>query len=749
MDHFAAPAGTNSVVLRAAGVALMLDVSPGRLPSVLHWGPDVGELTGAELAALRDMSTPVRASHSIDEPQPVTVLPEHATGWMGLPGLSGSRAGADWSPRFTIARLVCDPSSLASRSTDAIGAPLISDEMPDSSALSRAGRVTVDARDDAAALALRLEIELTHHGLVRLRAGVRNDHRDLPYTVDGLMLALPVPNVAQELLDLAGRHLRERSPQRQPFNVGARVRESRRGRPGHDATLLLVAGEPGFGFRSGAVWGVHVGWSGNHRTYAERLSSGAAVLGGGELLLPGEIQLAPGEEYTGPWLYASYGNGLDELSARFHDYLRDDPARTELRRPVVLNTWEAVYFKHDLDVLHRLADAAAKVGAERFVLDDGWFRGRRDDRAGLGDWYVDERVWPNGLHPLVDHVRHHGMEFGLWVEPEMINPSSDLARANPDWILATGHRRPPEARGQQVLDLTIPAAFDHILTRLDALLTEYEIRYLKWDHNRDLIDAGHGPTGKPGVHAQTHALYRLIDELRRRHPNVEIESCAGGGGRVDLGILARTDRIWTSDCIDALERQQIQRWTALLVPPELMGSHVGHRTSHTTGRSHTLSFRAGTALFGSFGMEWDLTTASPGELDELSQWIALYKELRPLLHAGTVVRADSPDPALWVHGVVAADRTDAVFAIVQLATGVCAPPGQVRLPGLDASRRYRVTPLPPGDTCVEPARWAKAGGLTVPGSVLAATGVQAPVLQPEQLYLLRVTATAPSARQPG
>jgi alpha-galactosidase len=471
-------------------------------------------------------------------------------------------------------------------------------------------------------------------------------------------------------------------------------------------------------------------------------------------LLPGEIALRPGEEYSTPYLYASYGRGLDALAARFHSYLRSLPghAANGRPRPVILNTWEAVYFDHDVDRLRALADHAAEVGVERFVLDDGWFRNRRDDSSGLGDWYVDEKVWPNGLHPLLDHVRGLGMDFGLWVEPEMINPDSDLARAHPEWILATGGRQPLLARQQQVLDLGNPDAYAYILDRLTALLAEYTISYLKWDHNRDLVDAGRPPGGEAGVHIQTVAVYRLLDELRKAHPELEIESCSSGGARVDLAILSRTDRIWASDSNDPLERQSIQRWTGLLLPPELVGSHVGPPQSHTTGRRHDLSFRAGTALFSHFGIEWDISSATTQERAELQRWVALYKELRGLLHSGTVVTGDHADEALWVHGVVAPDADHAVFALVAMSTGISAAPGRVRLPGLAPDIVYTVRTLPPGNAPHGPLRipppdWIVAGGVTLPGRVLAEVGIQAPVMYPEQLLLLHVTAIARDRRR--
>jgi alpha-galactosidase len=336
-------------------------------------------------------------------------------------------------------------------------------------------------------------------------------------------------------------------------------------------------------------------------------------------------------------------------------------------------------------------------------------------------------------------VRGLGLEFGLWVEPEMVSPDSDLARAHPEWILAAGGRMPPEGRYQQVLDLGHPQAYAYLLERLDSLVTEYRLGYLKWDHNRDLVEAGHSRTGGAGVHAQTAAAYRLMDELRTRHPGLEIESCSSGGGRVDLGVLERTDRVWTSDCTDALERQQIQRWTGLLLPPELLGAHVSAPVSHQTRRTHTLGFRAGTALFGHFGIEWDLTRAAAAERAELAEWVAAYKELRSLLHSGEVVRGDHPDPALWVHGVVAEDRSRAVYALVQTATSVQAPAGPARLPGLADDVDYRVTRLHPGDRCEGPATsalpwWTE--GVELSGRVLTTVGVQAPTLHPESLVLI-------------
>ncbi|SFJ65586.1 alpha-galactosidase [Cellulomonas sp. KH9] len=710
--------------LSAAGVSLVLDVSEGMLPRVLHWGAHLGDPGPAELEQLRATAVPPVSSATVDHPVPLALLPEQSAGWLGTPGVTGHRDGADFSTAFAVDDVT------VTHDVERDGAPV-------------AHRVVVTASDEVARLALRLELELLPDGALRTRAGLTSTG-DGVFTLGGIDLALPVPREADEILDFTGRHLRERSPQRHPFVAGTHLRESRRARA-HDGTLLLLAGRHGFGHRSGEVWGVHVAWSGNTRAFAEQvMPSGTRVLGGGELLLAGEVRLAEGETYTSPWLYGSYGDGLDALSHRFHAYLRSRPRHPRTPRKALINVWEAVYFDHDLTRLTALADAAAAAGIERYVLDDGWFRGRRDDTAGLGDWVVDPDVWPDGLHPLVDHVTAAGMEFGLWFEPEMVNPDSDLARRHPEWILQTGGRMPPPSRHQQVLDLAHPGAWDHVFGQMDAILTEYAIGYVKWDHNRDLVDAGHTPTGAAGVHAQTLAAYRLLDALRARHPQVEFESCSGGGGRVDLGILERTDRVWTSDTIDALERQTIEAGTGLLVPPEMLGSHIGSPASHTTGRHHDLSFRGATALFGHLGVEWDLTAATPAERAEVARWVATYQEHRDLLHHGRTLRTDDPDPALRVHGVVALDGREAVVAVVQVAAGVWAPPGRLRIPGLDPGTTYDVRPLAPADHIAPhhrgglPRWWGH--GTRLSGRSLATVGVQLPQQHPERTVLLHLTA---------
>jgi alpha-galactosidase len=719
---------SSAILLRSAGVAVLLDARGPQLPRVLHWGADPGDLGDEALERLAADLQPGLARSGFDEPWPFPLLPGQVDGWTGRPGLSGSRGGLAPYPHLELA-------APAEVHPDDGGAQVL----------------TARGVDNGAGLEVSNELRLEPTGLLRVRHTVTNTGEG-PYALDGLLALLPVPDRAGELLDLTGRWCRDHTPQRQRFTHGTHARESRRGRTGHDATLLLVAGTPGFGFRSGEVWAVHTGWSGNHVHLAERLpegagAGGAGVLGGGELLLPGEVPLAPGESYTTPWVFFTYSaDGLDGASARVHRWLRSRPQHPRNPRPLVLNTWEAVYFDQDLDTLTRLAEQAARVGVERFVLDDGWFGARRDDTRGLGDWYVAPDVWPEGLRPLADRVRALGMDFGLWFEPEMANPDSDVVREHPDWVLTPSA---PGWRGQVVLDVANPGAYDYLLGSISALVDEVGIAYIKWDHNRDVHVAVGSTTGRAGVHGQTAAVYRLLDELRARHPGLEIESCSSGGARIDLGILERTDRVWGSDCNDPLERQLIQRWEGLLVPPELIGSHVGDTVSHTTNRPASLGMRTITALFAHAGLELDVTKCTDDELAALSAWARLYREVRGLLHSGDVVRADLPGDDVLLHGVVAPDRREALYAYVRLTTSPEEQTGRLLLPGLDPGLEYDVVHRPEAGAAstVEASTvekvatpWFERGSVRVSGAVLGRVGLPAPRLDPAQAVVLHVRA---------
>lgn len=414
--------------LRRGGTSVVVQLDGGRLPRLLHWGTDLGELAEDTLSTLVQTVQPAIGDSAVTYPQPVPVLPLLSEGWLGRPGIVGSRGGRAFAPMFG-------------------GGHSTVQETDDLS------RLTTTATDPASGLELTVVMELSASGLLSVAADLTNTGDD-DYRLDALEMALPLPAEATEILDLTGRWALERVPQRHPLAAGSWVRESRGGKPGLDHTVMLTVGEESFGFRHGRVWGVHLGWSGNQVLAAELVPAGTRSLRGGELFLPDEVVLSPGGIYRSPRLYGSWAEGLDGLASRFHRYLRARPSHPRAPRPVLVNTWEAVYFDHDPERLTALAEDSAALGAERFVVDDGWFLGRRDDQRALGDWVVDPEVWPQGLDGLAARVHDLGMEFGLWVEPEMISLDSDLARAHPEWVFDAGHGPGLASRQQHGLDLT-------------------------------------------------------------------------------------------------------------------------------------------------------------------------------------------------------------------------------------------------------------------------------------------------------
>lgn len=694
--------------LRAGGTSLLIDVSDGRV-SIPFWGPDLGGLDDAELAAIRESTRPHAATASLDEPRPIELVPTSATGWFGLPALAGARPdGTGFSHRFLVTQM---------------------DAAPD--------RAELVVRDEHAHLAVSARLAIDPSGLVRIALTLTNEGDD-PFRVDAFSVALPLPGTAAEILHTTGRHLKERTPERHALTHGRHVRESRRGRPGLDGTLFVAAGEPGFGFESGRVCAAHLAWSGNGHITIDRVPARVPVLFAGEVLESGEVELAPGETYETPEVLVAWGDGLNAVTRRFHDHVRARPTHPRRARPITLNTWEAVYFDQTPETLIALADSAAALGVERFVIDDGWFQGRRDDHRGLGDWFVDPDVWPDDtLDALAGRVRSHGMELGLWFEPEMANPDSDVVRRHPEWVMRIPGRTPLTARHQVALNLARTDVQDHLFERIDALVREYRLAYLKWDHNRDVTDPADAESGRPTVHAATVGLYRLLGRIKAAHPDLEIESCASGGGRVDLGILRFTDRVWGSDANDAVDRLGIQKYTGVILPPELIGAHVGEATSHATGRTHGLDFRASVAVFGHFGIEWDIRELDDVVRDRLAEWTAFYREWRGLIHTGVMIHADLADPGADLRGVVSPDGSTALFARTQVSTSVDSPPQRVRLPGLDPKRRYEVSIVGPSASTLA-AQPIIARRMS--GQVLAEIGIEWGPQRPETCVLLAARA---------
>jgi alpha-galactosidase len=476
---------------------------------------------------------------------------------------------------------------------------------------------------------------------------------------------------------------------------GETVLTSRRGITSHQANPWVMIDDGAAGEEHGAVYSCALAWSGTWRLTVQRLPTERLTVSAGFGHDPVTWELPGGQEMVTPVCAGLYAeDGFGAASRAWHAYARahvlPHPAES---RPVLYNSWEAVGFDVDLERQLKLADKAAALGVELFVMDDGWFGARTHDAAGLGDWRPNRERFPDGLGPLIGHVHDLGMLFGLWVEPEMVNPDSDLYRAHPDWVVHRPHRRRTQLRNQLVLNLARADVAAWLHETIDDLLAKNAIDFLKWDMNRPITEAGPGDDTMWIDHVRN--LYGVLDRLRADHPDVRIESCSGGGGRVDLGILRRTDQVWTSDNTDALDRLDIQHGFTQVYPPLVMGAWVTDSPNPYTHRTVPLEFRFHVAMAGAMAIGGNLTEWSAEELARAAELVAGYKRMRPLVQHGLQYRLGAPgDAELSAVQFLAPDGSEIAVLAYRRARryGLAdhAAPG-IRLRALDPAARYRDT----------------------------------------------------------
>ncbi|MFF8409340.1 alpha-galactosidase [Streptomyces omiyaensis] len=483
--------------------------------------------------------------------------------------------------------------------------------------------------------------------------------------------------------------------ERSGLPVGETVLGSRRGHTGHHANPWMTLDAGDAAEEHGEVWAVALAASGSWRLTAQRTAAGRTGVTAGEGHEGTELRLPPGGSHRTPVSLALHTpHGFGRASRTFHHHLRTHvlPHPEELR-PVLYNSWEATSFQVDEENQLALARRAADLGAELFVLDDGWFRGRDDDKAGLGDWTPHPRRFPRGLRPLADEVHRLGMAFGLWVEPEMVNVDSDLYREHPDWVQHLPDRTPTELRNQLVLDFSRPEVTGWALRWLSGLVAENTVDFLKWDFNRAFTEAGAHQAGPDArrVHVEhARGLYRVLDRLRTRFPRLRIEACAGGGGRVDPGILARTDQVWTSDNTDAVDRLTIQHGFSQLYPAGVMSAWVTDSPNPLTGRVVPMRFRFHSAMAGVLGIGGDLTRWSDAELAEARGGVELYKDIRPVVQRGRQFRLLAPgEGPLTAVQYLSEDADRAVVFVWRPTTAFGPSPPPLRLRGLKQEARYQ------------------------------------------------------------
>ncbi len=512
-------------------------------------------------------------------------------------------------------------------------------------------------------------------------------------------LCLELPDSRWDLITLSGAWSREREMIRRPLTMGEQGVSSLKGATSLHASNMLFLARPETTEAAGEAIGAALVYSGNFtaQVHVDSHRYSRVFLGINDVDFAWTLE--PGADFVTPEAVTVYsGSGLDGMSRQFHRVCAEHLVRgryAKAPRPILLNNWEATYFGFNEEKLLKIAKTAADVGVELFVLDDGWFGKRDDDTTSLGDWFVDRAKLPEGLKHLSDQVHAMGLKFGLWFEPEMISPKSELYEKHPDWAIHIPGREPVQQRQQLTLDLSREDVQDFVYEAVAQHLREDGIDYVKWDMNRNFSNIGSAllPAGrqKELPHRYMLGLYRVLEQLIADFPEVLFESGASGGGRFDVGLLHYMPQTWTSDNTDALCRCQIQYSTSLVFPPFAMGSHVSAVPNHQTGRITPIRTRGNVAMSGCFGYELDLNTLSDEELEQVRQQIVRVKALRRTLLYGDFHRLLSPyegNDTAWI--TVSPDKTEAVFMLTRALAKSGTYPPLVKLRGLDGSKTYTV-----------------------------------------------------------
>lgn len=534
-------------------------------------------------------------------------------------------------------------------------------------------------------------------GVIARSTRFYNRGKKAVHVLNAMSLSLDLPEKDYVWMQLSGSWGRERHIKERVLEQGIQSIESMRGHSSHEHNPFLVLRRPWTTEQSGEAIGIGLIYSGNFQIQAEVDTHDVTRITAGINPRGFDWKLNPEEAFQTPEAVLVYSEkGLGGMSRIFHRLYGRRLARGVWRdrpRPILINNWEATYFDFTEEKLEKIAEKAKACGVEAFVLDDGWFGKRRNDRAGLGDWYANRELLPDGIEGLSKRIEAMGLMFGLWIEPEMVNKDSDLYRAHPDWILQVPERPVSHGRYQYVLDFSRKEVVDYIHGMLQRLLSSAHISYIKWDMNRSITECYSQalPPEQQGevFHRYILGVYDLYERLIHEFPEILFESCASGGGRFDPGMLYYAPQCWTSDDSDAIERLKIQYGTSLCYPLSSMGSHVSIVPNHQVFRMTPLHTRANVAFFGTFGYELDLDKLSGGELNEVKDQISFMKKYREILQFGDFYRLKSPfqgNEAAWM--AVSPDKNTALVGWYRVLNGVNMPYSRIRLQGLNPDALY-------------------------------------------------------------
>jgi alpha-galactosidase len=503
-----------------------------------------------------------------------------------------------------------------------------------------------------------------------------------------------------DFMQLSGSWARERHIERVPLNTGNKSIESRRGASGHQQNPFIALLSKDATEEHGEVYGFSLVYSGSFLAQAEVDQYHTTRVSMGINPFDFSWVLEPKETFQTPEVVMVHSfEGIGKMSRTYHRLYRTRLCRGQFRdkvRPVLVNNWEATYFDFNAEKIEDIAKVGKELGIELFVLDDGWFGKRDNDRSSLGDWIVDKNKLPKGLEDLANRVNKLGLEFGLWFEPEMVSPDSNLYRAHPDWCIHVPNRSRSRARTQLILDLSRKDVCDYIITAVSSILKSSNISYVKWDMNRNMTEIGStllpAERQRETAHRYMLGLYSVMEAITTSFPNVLFESCSGGGGRFDPGILFYMPQTWTSDDTDAVERLKIQYGTSIVYPTSTMGSHVSAVPNHQVSRNTSLKMRGDVAMSGNFGYELDLTKFSEKEKEEVRLQVSEYKELRELIQYGDMYRLLDPfkgNETAWMF--VSQDKTEAFVSYFRILAVPNEPVKILTLRGLDPNIDYNIT----------------------------------------------------------
>lgn len=512
-----------------------------------------------------------------------------------------------------------------------------------------------------------------------------------------LSTMLDVPASDYDVVTLQGAYAREKTVRRQKVEQGIFTVASNRGASGHAQTPAVILCDRTATEDAGSALALQLLYSGNFQAFVQKNQLNEVRLGIGINDDNFAWQLAAGDSFETPVALMTYSaKGLTHLSQESQLFVQNHimPKQfAHVERPILINNWEATYFNFKKEKLLDLADEASKLGIELFVLDDGWFGNRFDDNRALGDWVVNEEKLGGPLNDLIAEVHAKGLKFGLWFEPEMISVDSDLYRAHPDWAIQAEGRAHTYSRNQLVLNLANPDVVAYIKLAIDEILTENAIDYVKWDYNRNITNIGNGDTylaTQMQSHAYMLGLYDLVSYLTEKHSNILFESCSGGGGRNDLGMMRYFPQVWASDNTDAISRLQIQYGSSYLYPTISMGSHVSASPNHQMGRTTPIETRGNVAMMGNLGYELDLTSLPESEKEVIATQVSRYKDIRPVVQFGKHYRLINPEQSANEAAVQFVYEDKVVVTYVRTLSMIETIETTLKLKGLEEADTYRL-----------------------------------------------------------